>query len=184
MINETNTYKRLKGLPKNNFPKWLFVHHSGGADAQPMLDTSNHTAQDMEAWHLAKGWDGLGYQYVIHKNGDLWAGRPEHRNGAHAVGYNEQSLGICLAGNFDATMPTEAQKLTLATLLKEKMTQYSIPPENIVPHRKFANKTCYGKLLADDWARKLVATPTPETPKSIIIKRLSELTKLVEQLKD
>lgn len=167
-----------------NIPKWIIVHHTGGTDLNPLADTSNHTASQVDAWHKAKGWDGIGYNWFIEKDGKLKRGRDESKVGAHTIGYNEQSIGICLAGNFDATMPTEAQKLTLAGLLKEKMTQYSIPIQNIVPHRKFANKTCYGNKLSDTWARDLATISNPETPKSIIKKRLAELTQLVEQLKD
>jgi len=142
--------------PTNNFPKWLIVHHGGGSDANPKSDTSHHTAKDMEKWHLSKGWDGLSYQYVIHKDGEVWQGRPEHRNGAHTYGKNTQSIGICLAGNFDVTLPSEDQKHALSQLLKDLTAKYSIPLSNVVPHRKFANKSCYGKKLTDSWARDLV----------------------------
>lgn len=155
-MNETNTYKKLLANPKTNLPEWIIVHHSGGTDANPLADTSHHTAQIMEEYHLSKGWDGLGYQYVIHKDGAVWKGRPEHVQGAHTVGYNQKSIGICLAGNFDATMPTKEQENALRTLLVAISSKYSIKPENIVPHRKFAVKTCYGKNLGDDWARNLI----------------------------
>ena len=38
----------------------------------------------------------------------------------------------------------------------ELTAKYSIPLSNVVPHRKFANKSCYGKKLTDSWARDLV----------------------------
>ena len=109
MINETSTYIKFKDKPKDNFPEMIVVHHSGGTNADPLADTSNHTAQIMEAYHLSLEWEGLGYQYVIHKDGEIWAGRPEQYHGAHTTGYNKKSIGICLAGNFDATLPTLAQ---------------------------------------------------------------------------
>ena len=155
-MNETETYKKMKDLETNNFPEYLIIHHSGGTDADPLADTSEHTAKGMELWHLGKGWDGLGYQYVIHKNGDIWKGRPEHRNGAHAKGYNTKSIGICMAGNFDSTLPTESQIIALKQLLITIRDKYSITIEKIVPHRNFANKTCYGNKLSDDWARNLI----------------------------
>jgi N-acetylmuramoyl-L-alanine amidase len=153
---ETETFKKLNSLAKNNTPEYLIVHHSGGTDANPLADTSEHTAKGMELWHLGKGWDGLGYHYVIHKNGDVWKGRPEHRNGAHAKGYNTKSIGICLAGNFDATKPTAEQEQSLRLILKELTVKYSISPDKIIPHRSVANKTCYGNNLSEDWARNLI----------------------------
>lgn len=156
-MNETNTYKRLKNEPKNNFPEMIIVHHSGGTDLNPLEDTSNQTAQIIEEWHFSKGWDGLGYHYVIHKNGDVWLGRPEYRNGAHAVGYNTISIGICVIGNFDLTLPTKEQENAVAKLIQAVRGRYPIiTQDKIYPHRKFANKTCYGKKLADNWANLLI----------------------------
>jgi len=156
--------------------QFLIIHHSGGTDLNPLEDTSHHTAQMMEAWHLAKGWDGLGYQYVIHKNGEVWKGRPEHRNGAHTVGYNEKSIGICLSGNFDATLPTKAQETALKGLITDIKGRYNIPLEKIVPHRNFATKSCYGKKLGDDWARKLLDEPVD---KEKIKQQIYELVKML-----
>ncbi len=51
--------------------KYLIIHHSGGTDANPLADTSHHTAKDVDAWHKAKGWDGIGYNWYIEKNGKL-----------------------------------------------------------------------------------------------------------------
>ncbi|MBX4188110.1 MAG: peptidoglycan recognition protein family protein [Candidatus Doudnabacteria bacterium] len=163
-INYTKTYKNLENDNHVNAPEYLIVHHSGGTDANPLADSSNQTANDIEAYHISKGWRGLGYNYVIQKDGSIWAGRPEYAEGAHTVGYNIKSLGICLTGNFDATMPTEAQIASLKELLKTKAEQYNINLKNIVPHRKFAVKTCYGNKLSDDWARNLITTPTPVVP--------------------
>ena len=163
-----------------NKPEYIIVHMSGGTDANPLADTSNHTMEMVNAWHKAKGWDGIGYNWFIEKDGKLVKGRDENKVGAHTIGYNDKSIGICLAGNFDATLPTAEQTETLKKLLIEKTAQYNIPKEKIVPHRTFASKTCYGRKLSDTWARDLITI----TPKSVILKRLEELTKLVLALKE
>jgi len=150
---ETSTYKKLKGGPKNNFPAKYIVHHSGGTDANPLLDTSHHTAAMMESWHLSKGWDGLGYTFVIHKDGDVWRGRPEHRSGAHTVNHNSSSIGICLAGNFDATMPTKEQEEAFKELYRYLVGIYGRLP--IHYHRDFAAKTCPGKKIPKDYFARL-----------------------------
>ena len=75
-----------------------------------------------------------------------------------SVRKNLESLGICLTGNFDKGIdtPNEKQINSLRNLLYEKATQYKIPLSNIVPHRKFSTKSCYGNSLSDNWASKLV----------------------------
>lgn len=147
-----------------NIPEYIIVHHTGGTDANPLADTSHHTAKDVDAWHRAKGWNGIGYNWFIEKDGKTVKGRDEKSEGAHTIGYNNKSIGICLAGNFDATMPATAQIESLRILLKQKMVEFKIPKEKIVPHRTFANKTCYGNKLSESWARDLVATTSPANP--------------------
>lgn len=160
-----------------NKPQFLIVHHTGGTDADPLADTSHHTFEIVNEYHRQL-WNFksslgfyIGYQYFIDINGKVTQGRADTDEGAHTIGKNLSSLGICLAGNFDATMPTKAQIDALKTLLKAKMSQYSIPLANVVPHRTFASKTCYGKHLSDTWAQELLKeapapTPTPVPPPS------------------
>lgn len=165
-----------------NKPEYLIVHHTGGTDANPLADTSHHTFKIVDDYHKSLGWGGIGYHYFIELDGKVTQGRKDDADGAHTIGYNQKSLGICLAGNFDATMPSAAQINALTALLKQKMAQYSIPPEKIVPHRHFASKTCYGKHLSDDWARNLVSKSNTE----IIVEienHLAQVSTLLSQLK-
>lgn len=55
-------------------------------------------AATIHRWHTEKGWDGIGYHYVILESGEVEAGRPEYWPGAHARGHNKSSIGICLIG--------------------------------------------------------------------------------------
>lgn len=186
-MNETNTYKRLKYQIQDNFPEFIVVHHSGGTKADPNADTSHHTAEIMEVGHMSAPnyFEGLGYQYVIHKDGQVWRGRPEHYHGAHVKeqGMNRRSIGICLAGNFtvEGRKPTPEQENALKELIRDIQSRYNIPVEKIVPHRYFLGqppyKDCYGDQLSDTWARDLM-TPPPETieqKKERIIQLIREL---------
>ncbi|MDR2725556.1 MAG: N-acetylmuramoyl-L-alanine amidase [Candidatus Adiutrix sp.] len=55
-------------------------------------------AEEIDAWHRARGFDCLGYHFVIRRDGTIEPGRPPARAGAHAAGHNEASLGLCLVG--------------------------------------------------------------------------------------
>lgn len=161
---ETSTYKKLKDKPRNNYPINFIMHHTGGSDANPLADTSHHTANMIETWHLQKGWDGLGYTFVIEKDGKIWRGRPEHRSGAHTVNHNSSSIGICLTGNFDATFPTKEQEESFKELYKYLVKIYGQLPINY--HRDFAPKSCPGKNITKDYFAKL-AEKTLEVTKEI-----------------
>jgi len=162
-----------------NKPKYLIVHHTGGTSADPLADTSHHTFEMVKQYHLSLGWEDIGYHYFIDKTGKVTAGRAENYHGAHTKGYNQKSIGICLAGNFDATLPTKEQEKALKILLQELQEKYIFTTDEIYPHREFANKTCYGRRLADDWARKL--SDDGNTKKEILAV-LKELQELVETL--
>jgi len=186
-MQETKTYKKLRSINGTNKPEYIIVHHTGGTDKYPLADTAHHTAEIIEGWHLSKGWDGIGYHYVIHKDGQVWKGRPESYHGAHARGYNQKSIGIVLSGNFDATLPTDAQTKSLRKLLIDVSEQYGIPSDKVIPHRHVANKTCYGKNLSDEWARDLVTNVEPVINESNgdiekRIKRLEENQKFLIEL--
>lgn len=64
-------------------------------------------SQDIDAatirgWHLARGWDDIGYHYVIRLDGVIESGRPLSVMGAHVKGHNRDTVGICYVGGLDA----------------------------------------------------------------------------------
>ena len=53
---------------------------------------------DIRRWHLERGWAEIGYHFVIRKSGDLEIGRSLEYQGAHCLGINDQSIGVCCSG--------------------------------------------------------------------------------------
>lgn len=101
-------------------------------------------AETIHNWHLANGWDGIGYHYVILENGVIESGRPKYWQGAHCRGYNED-IGICLIG-IDTF--SEIQYNSLRVLLKS----LNIRIEDIKGHYEHdTNKTCPN--IDMDWFR-------------------------------
>lgn len=98
-------------------------------------------AAEIDRWHKARGWAGIGYHYVIRRSGEVETGRPLERVGAHAFGHNRASVGVCLVGgvrregkrlrpedNF-----TEAQWAALRALLLELLARF--PKARVIGHR-------------------------------------------------
>lgn len=146
----------------SNKPSMIIIHHTSGTDADPSLDTSHHTFEIVDSYHK-KLWGFrsslghyIGYHYFIEKDGKVTQGRSDSDEGAHTIGQNNRSIGICLAGNFDYYDPTPEQIESLKNLLTAKCLTYRIDPERIFPHRKFAHKSCFGSRLPDDWCQKLL----------------------------
>ena len=96
----------------------------------------------LDQMHRAKGWNGCGYHYYITRDGQLHFGRPEEMVGAHAVGYNLHSLGVCYEGGLDEhgksdDTRTPAQRATLIALLRSLKVDY--PDARILGHRDLPN---------------------------------------------
>ena len=63
---------------------------------------SDFSAQDVDTAHRYRGFSSWGYHYYIRKSGQVELMRPEDVPGAHARGYNANSLGVCYEGGLDA----------------------------------------------------------------------------------
>ena len=61
------------------------------------------TAADIDRWHRERGFNGIGYHYVIRLDGRLEKGREIDLAGAHCKGWNERSVGICYIGGWMRT---------------------------------------------------------------------------------
>jgi N-acetylmuramoyl-L-alanine amidase len=145
-----------------NKPEVIIIHHTGGTNANPLADTSNQTFDIIKNYHIGLGWGDIGYNWIIDKAGKIWQGRDEKIDGCHTIGMNTKSIGICLIGNFDLTYPTIAQEIALKTVYCDLVSRYPILQGKVYPHRKYANKSCYGKNLADDWALNIVEPKVEE----------------------
>lgn len=104
------------------------------------------TVADIDRWHRARKFNGIGYHYVIYRDGTVHAGRPVERSGAHCTGHNAQSVGVCYIGGCatDGKTPkdtrTPAQRAALTSLVKKLLKQY--PGATVHGHNEFANKAC------------------------------------------
>lgn len=125
-------------------------------------DSSFGNAEIIDSWHKERGFSKIGYHYVIlngkikNRNYDALLDGivQEGRNldddpyiqgeeiGAHALGLNDCSVGICLIG---IKMFSEYQLLSLISLVKELIEKYDISIDNIIGHyetEQSHGKTC------------------------------------------
>ena len=89
------------------------------------------TATDIDRWHRERGFNGIGYHYVIRLDGKLEKGRDVALAGAHCKGWNERSVGICYIGGLDengrpADTRTNAQKRVLYQIIIDLQREYNI----------------------------------------------------------
>lgn len=120
--------------------KEIIVHCSATPEGK------DYTVKQINQWHLKRGFNGIGYHYVIYRDGSIHIGRKEDVVGAHCVGHNSISIGVCYIGGLAKDSKTakdtrtEEQRESLLSLLKKLKTKY--PNAKIYPHYKFADKAC------------------------------------------
>jgi N-acetyl-anhydromuramyl-L-alanine amidase AmpD len=96
------------------------------------------SAAQIDSWHRRRGWKmGIGYHYVVRRDGQVEPGRPEWLIGAHCLHHNRHSIGVCYEGGLDsegrpADTRTTEQKLAMAQLLEVLHRRY--PRALIVGH--------------------------------------------------
>lgn len=139
-INQSNlTFNSLAVKPATSY---LVIHHTGGNAGD------DFSAAELHRMHLNQGWSGVGYHFVIRKNGKIESGRPEWAKGAHSIPGNSNSIGIHICGNFELEQPTAAQIEAVSHLCADLCTKYGLEPHlAIVGHRDQDATACPGRNL-------------------------------------
>ena len=115
----------------------VVIHHSASGDVP---------ATEIDQWHRDRGWDQIGYHFVIRQNGDIEPARNWAKAGAHAktgkpYSRNTTHLGICLTGNFEEHPPTLEQLTALIKLTRGLISRWDA--EKIEKH----HERCPGPLF-------------------------------------
>jgi len=124
----------------------IVIHHAGFPDGD-----KDSSAEEIHKFHQeVNGWAGIGYHYVIRKDGTIEQGRKPLAVGAHALHHNKNSVGICVAGNFEVAKPNCEQMDSLKLLTAWLCQKYKLNPMRkgvIVGHRNLNDTACPGENL-------------------------------------
>jgi len=138
--------------------RYIVIHHSASPTG---------SAAKFDAIHRAKGWDELGYHFVIGNGRGSGDGEVEigsrwfkQKHGAHCKvsghpEYNDVGIGICLVGNFDESRPTEAPMESLSRLVRYLMDRYHVSRDHVYGHGQLKATDCPGRNFsyAELWRR-------------------------------
>lgn len=125
----------------------IVIHYSAVRPGQ------QRSAKDIDKWHKERKdrhgnpWKGIGYHFVIRRDGTVENGRPIEEAGAHCEGHNSHSIGICYEGGLDehgesADTRTPQQKAALRGMLTELHRLF--PKALIVGHKDLKPTKCPG----------------------------------------
>ena len=132
--------------------RWIIIHHSS---------TDVGSVEIFDRMHRARGWDELGYHFVITngnggQDGQVQVGSrwTKQKWGAHCGRtpnneYNNYGIGVCLVGDFRDRRPSQAQLKALAKLVGFLADRYGVEPSCVIGHRDAPNNItkCPGDAL-------------------------------------
>lgn len=103
------------------------------------------TVEDIDRWHRQRGFDSIGYHFIIRLDGSINPGRSMYQIGAHCKGHNAHSIGICYVGGLSTDgkpkdTRTAAQKASLRALVEQLKEEF--PLATVHGHNEFAAKAC------------------------------------------
>jgi len=117
----------------------------------------NYVVADIRRWHKHRGFRDIGYHFLIHLDGTIERGRPLSQPGAHAKGYNGNSIGVCYVGGLDAESNpkdtrTTAQIYALRAIVSVLRAMY--PEIKVVGHRDLSvDLNGDGAITKNEWMK-------------------------------
>jgi hypothetical protein len=123
----------------------FIIHHTACKTATP---------EQIHQWHLDKndGTIGFGYNEYIRKDGSVFIGRG-FNEGAHTKGFNHNSYGVCLEGNFNEEDPTKDQLISLKARLNH-IKSIAKNLKKVGQHKEYTNTSCAGRNFSLDLLNK------------------------------
>ncbi|XP_075411398.1 N-acetylmuramoyl-L-alanine amidase [Tenrec ecaudatus] len=130
---------------------FLYVHHTY-IPAPPCTSFAQCATnmRSMQRYHQKdRGWNDIGYSFVVGSDGYVYEGRGWHKVGAHTLGHNSRGFGVAIVGNYTAELPTEAALRAVRDELPRCALRsgYLRPDYKVLGHRQLVNTQCPGEAL-------------------------------------
>lgn len=125
----------------------VWIHHTWKPHVSATATHADEraTVRGIQRFHVNdRGWDDIGYSFLVCQSGRAYEGRGWGRSGAHAVGHNDEP-SICFVINGDEHEPTEAAWDTTRALCRDGIDRGALTPDyEVFGHTDDAAKSCPG----------------------------------------
>jgi hypothetical protein len=153
--------------PKGKFDKLnrarvagVVIHHSGVQNGPKGSDA----VKAFERHHMGKGWDGIGYNWLVDESGTIFEGRGWDNRGAGTKGWNSRSISVCFTG-WGFNKPSDNALRSLQTVVDAAEYHFG-KGLWVSTHRKKAKEgytTCPGDWLGNWVESGMGVVEAPET---------------------
>jgi peptidoglycan recognition protein len=143
---------------------FVVIHHTAGTTCTDQAGCSQQM-RNIQNFHMnSNGWADIGYNWCVGQDGRAYEGRGWGRQGAHAPGYNNQSMGVCLIGTFTSVIPNAAARTATQSLITCGVNGGHISGSYwLIGHRQAIATACPGDAFFNEirtWPR-FNANPSP-----------------------
>ncbi|KLR62341.1 N-acetylmuramoyl-L-alanine amidase [Actinobacteria bacterium IMCC26207] len=112
--------------------KLAVVHHSASSNDYSPTEVPG-VLRSIQAYHMdGRGWSDIAYNFVVDKYGGIWEGRGGGIDkpiiGAHAMGFNTNSVGVMVIGDYTAAQPTAAALESVSQVIGWKLALHRVDP--------------------------------------------------------
>lgn len=159
-----------RDLSQVNF---LVIHHTSTPDTQ--------TPKEIAQSHINNnGWAGIGYHFLIDKQGLVYYVGDISTARANVANLNEQVVGIGLIGNFSTQAPSDEQLESTHKLCEFFLNYPALPNltswDCVKGHKELPNQTtnCPGESW-DLWKTQIVEGVNVEIPSTILQSQVDSL---------
>lgn len=159
-------------------------HHTAGKYTSDLAASINEVRFIQDYHQTGRGWNDIGYHYLIDGEGRIFEGRPEDAQGAHVLANNEGNVGISLLGNFHPPYDhplNAAQREAIRRLGAWLRDRHGVSPGTYRGHRDYGNRTScpgdgvYSQLPAIEESIRATPGPVLRALQSLGLERLPAL---------
>lgn len=116
--------------------KAVIVHHTAESNDYT-CEQAPAVVRGVYAYHVKKlGWRDIGYNFLVDKCGTVYEGRKggvdRPVTGAHAYGFNTETMGVSVLGTYDTAAPSKAALASVARVAAWKLGQYGVDPAGTI----------------------------------------------------
>ncbi|XP_058489182.1 peptidoglycan recognition protein 5 [Solea solea] len=140
---EPKQTERLKSSARR-----VIIHHTALPGCKGLEECKQQIFSIQRGHMVDRGFDDIGYNFLIGQDGRVFEGRGWGVVGAHSRGNNHDSVGIAFMGNFNNDSPSKDAILSVNQLLQSGVSRGFLHADfSLLGHRDLGNTQCPGENL-------------------------------------
>ncbi|XP_041367447.1 peptidoglycan recognition protein 1-like [Gigantopelta aegis] len=128
--------------------KYAFIHHGESGSCHTQTECSK-IVRAYQNYHMDnRGWNDIGYSFLIGEDGNVYEGRGWTHVGSHTQHYNSVGFGFCMVGNFMNRVPNAAALAAVKSIIACGVQHGHLSTGYILKgHRDVGTTDCPGNSL-------------------------------------